>query len=147
MSGSLVRATWAGDRLWDTGRPNGPLARFDGDSVAAQSPVDALLSSLAACAGTDVVDILVKRRTPPTLVTIDVAADRRAEAPRRVTALQLVFRVDGEGIERVHAERAVMLAFEKYCSVASSLAPDIVVTSSVVLNGEAGAELRPTITG
>ena len=147
MNGSLVRATWTGERRWDTGRLNGPLALLDGDSVAAQSPVDALLSSLAACAGTDVVDILIKRRTPPSSVTIDVAADRRAEAPKRVTALQLVFRVDGEGIERVHAERAVTLAFEKYCSVASSLAPDIIITTSVVLNGEAGSELRQTIMG
>jgi putative redox protein len=147
MSGSLVRATWVGERRWETGRPNGPLALVDGDSVAAQSPVDALLSALAACSGVDVVDILIKRRTPPSSVTIDVAADRRAEAPKRVTALQLVFRVDGKGIERVHAERAVTLAFEKYCSVASSLAPDILVTTSVVLNGEAGSELRQTISG
>ena len=147
MSGSLVRATWAGKRRWETGRLNGPLALVDGDSVAAQSPVDALLSALAACSGVDVVDILIKRRTPPSAVTIDVSADRRAEAPKRVTALRLEFRVDGEGIERVHAERAVTLAFEKYCSVASSLAPDIIITTSVVLNGEAGSELRQTITG
>ncbi len=147
MSGSLVRATWAGERRWETGRLNGPLALIDGDSVAAQSPVDALLSALAACSGVDVVDILIKRRTPPTSVVVDVGADRRTEAPRRVTALQLVFRVDGEEIERVHAERAVTLAFEKYCSVASSLAPDIIVTASVVLNGETGSELRLTITG
>ena len=146
MSGSLVRATWTGERRFETGRPDRPTALLDGDSVAAQSPVDALLSALATCTGTDVVDILIKRRTPPESLTIELAADRRAEAPRRVTALQLVFRIQGEGIERVHAERAVTLAFENYCSVASSLAPDIIVTSSVVLNGEVGSELRLTIT-
>ena len=45
----------------------------------------------------------------------------------------------------VHAERAVQLAFDKYCSVAASLAPDIVVTTMVELNGEKGEPARQRI--
>ena len=65
--------------------------------------------------------------------------------PRRFDTIALTYHVDGAGIERVHVERAVHLAFEKYCSVAASLGPDIVVESSVALNGVAGALVRQPI--
>jgi uncharacterized OsmC-like protein len=50
--------------------------------------------------------------------------------------------VTGEGIERVHAERAVQLAYERYCSVAATLAPDVVMETIVALNGQAGEKVR-----
>ncbi len=140
MSVATIRAVWAGERRWDTGRPDGPTSRLDGAAETGQSPVDGLLSAVAACSGIDVVDILAKRRTPVSAVTIDVEAERRAEPPRRVTLMRLVYRIEGAGVERVHAERAVGLAFEKYCSVACSLVPDVAVTTVVVLNGERGEE-------
>jgi putative redox protein len=135
---SHVRATWLGEHLFDAGRPDGPLARIDGESITAQSPPDLLLSALATCSGIDVVDIMAKRRTPVAKLTVDVEGERREHQPRRFERLLLTFRIDGEGIDRIHAERAVLLAFEKYCTVAASLAPDIVSRTIVVLNGVAG---------
>ena len=145
MSDATIRAIWAGEHRWDTGRPDGPAIRLDGSAESGPSPVDALLGAVAACSGIDVVDILTKRRTPPSAVVVEVEADRRGEAPRRVTRMSIRYRVDGEGIERLHAERAVQLALEKYCSVASSLAGDIAVHTIVVLNGEAGEDQRQAI--
>jgi putative redox protein len=139
---SRVRATWSGEHRFDTGRANGASARIDGSGKTGQSPPDALLSALASCSGVDVVDILGKRRTPVERLVVDVEARRREEAPRRFEHITLTFRVDGAGIDRVHAERGVQLAFEKYCSVAASLAPDIVVETIVVLNGENGQTVR-----
>ena len=134
-----VRATWEGEHRFDTGRPGGPVARFDGSAKAGQNPVDALVSALAACVGIDVVDILGKRRTPPSRFVIEAHAERRAEHPRRVERVKRDVAVDGDGIEIAHAERAVALALEKYCSVAATLATDVVVETRVVVNGEAGA--------
>ena len=139
---SKVRVTWTGKHRFDTGRPDGPVARLDGSSETGQSPPDALLSALAACAGVDVVDILAKRRTPIERLVVDVEGRRRDESPRRFEHITLTFRVDGDGVERGHVERAVTLAFEKYCSVAASLAPDIVVDTAVMLNGGEGATIR-----
>jgi putative redox protein len=136
---NVIRATWAGEHRFDTGRPDGPVARLDGSAHTGQSPPDALLSALAACSGIDVVDILAKRRTPVERLTIDVEGERREETPRRFLRLRITFHVDGAGIEAVHGERAVALAFEKYCSVAASLAPDTIVEAVVVVNGVAGA--------
>jgi putative redox protein len=142
---SRVRATWTGEHRFDTGRPNGPVARIDGSSKTGQSPPDALLSALATCSAVDVVDILGKRRTPVERFVIDVEGRRRHETPRRFEHITLTFRIDGARIERTHAERSVQLAFEKYCSVAASLAPDIVVETVVVLNGENGVPVRQRV--
>jgi putative redox protein len=130
-----VHAEWRGEQRFESGRPNGPTAMFDGHAVAGQSPVDALLSAVAACSGIDVVDILAKRRTPISRLTIDVVAQRREEPPRRVTRLDVTYHIDGDGIEMEHATRAVMLAFVKYCSVSASLAGDIEAYTVLVLNG------------
>jgi putative redox protein len=139
---SRVRATWVGDHRFDAGRPDSLLARIDGEGETGQSPPDALLSALATCSAVDVVDILAKRRTPVEQLVVDVEGERRADPPRRFVHIKLTFRVHGAGIERVHAERAVRLAFEKYCTVAASLAPDIVIEASVSLNGDAGEFIR-----
>ncbi|MEO6529126.1 MAG: OsmC family protein [Gemmatimonadaceae bacterium] len=137
-----VRATWEGAHLFDTGRPGGPTARFDGSSTTAQNPVDALVSALSTCVAIDVVDILKKRRTPAERMVVDAHAERRATPPRRLEKVTLTFHVDGAGIDSAHTERAVALALNKYCSVAASLAPDIVIETIVVINGEAGAVVR-----
>jgi putative redox protein len=133
-----VRATWTGEQRFETGRPGGPVARFDGSARTGQNPVDALVSALASCVGIDVVDILVKRRTPPERLVVDAHAERRAEHPRRVERVRLDFLVDGKGIAAAHTERAIALALEKYCSVAATLAADVVVETRAVVNGEAG---------
>ncbi len=144
---SEIRATWLGEHRFETGRPGGPTMQLDGSAAAGQSPPDALLSALAACSGVDVVDILVKRRTPVERLSIEVLGHRRDTPPRRFERLRLVYDVRGAGIERVHAERAVQLAFEKYCSVAATLAPDLAVETMVVVNGDEGATIRQSIVG
>jgi putative redox protein len=144
---AVVRATWMGGHRFDSGRPDGPLARFDGAAETGQSPADALLSALATCSAVDVVDILAKRRTPAERLTVDVRGERREEHPRRFMHLELRFTVDGAGIEAVHVERAIGLAFEKYCSVAATLAPDITVNAVAVVNGLEGQPIAQKISG
>lgn len=137
-----IRADWKGGQQFETGRPDGPSAVLDGAGVGGQSPMDALLSSLAACAGIDVVEILGKRRTPPAHFHLEVSGTRRETPPRRYTHISVRFIIDGPDIEPVQAERAIALAFEKYCSVAASLATDTVVESILVLNGTPNEAVR-----
>ena len=141
----VVRAVWAGDHRFDTGRVGGATARIDGSGATGQTPPDALLSALATCSAIDVVDILAKRRTPAERLSVDVTWTRRAEMPRRFEHIVVTYHLDGAGIERVHVERAVHLAFEKYCSVAASLGSDIVVETAVTLNGAPGDRIRQPI--
>ena len=130
-----IKAEWKGEHRFETGRPDGPVAVFDGSGAAGQSPMDAVLSGLAACSGIDVVDILTKRRTPPQRFHLEAHGTRRDTPPRRYTRITIRFVLDGADIEAVHAERAIALAFEKYCSVSASLATDTILESILVLNG------------
>ena len=132
------RAVWRGEHRFDAG-PEGRVAAVDADARTAPGPVETLLNAIATCSGVDVLDMLAKRRTPAQRLEVHVTATRRSEAPRRVQQLSLEFRIDGAGIEAEQAERAIELSFEKYCSVAASLAPDIVAESILVLNGKRSA--------
>lgn len=122
---SRVRVKWAGEQLFDTGRENGPVARLDGQGKLAQTPPEALLSALASCVSVDVVDILAKRRTPVKSLEVNVLGERVDTTPRHFRHITLSFSITGNGIERVHAERAIELAITKYCSVRDSLRADI----------------------
>jgi len=133
--------TWRGDKSFDAG-PAGRTHRIDGGAKQAPGPVETLLNSIAACSSLDVIDIIAKRRTPVERLSVELAADRRPEFPRRVRRVDIEFRIDGAGIEREQAERAIELSFERYCSVVGSLAPDIVWETRLTLNGETGAPVR-----
>ena len=131
-----VQVEWAGGQRFDAGRPGGPTLRLDASGETGQGPVDAVLSGLASCISVDVVEILAKRRTPVSRLGVEVTGERVTTIPRRLRRIRLDFQVDGEGIERVHAERAIDLAITKYCSVRDSLAPDIGLEWALTLNGE-----------
>ena len=126
--------SWTAEHRFEAGAP-GRFVTIDADAETAPGPVEMLLGAVAACSAVDVIDILAKRRTPVTRFSIDVVGERRSEHPRRLTGLELTYHIEGPGIEAVHAEHAIQLAFERYCSVGASLAPDIDSRTVLVLNG------------
>lgn len=121
---------------------DGRTHTIDGKSKSAPSPVETLLNAIGTCAGSDVVDILEKQRTPVKRLEIDVVGTRRPEHPRRLIALEVSFTIEGDGIEASQAERAIALSIEKYCTVAASLAGDIPFTSILLLNGAKHAPVK-----
>lgn len=139
-----TEVTWRGERLFDAG-PAGRTHRIDANAKEAPGPVETLLNALATCATVDVIDIIAKRRTPVERLTVRIAGERRPETPRRLRHLQIEYEIEGTGIEREHAERAIQLSFERYCSVAASLAPDIVAEARLTLNGEPGGPIPQQI--
>jgi putative redox protein len=132
-----TEVSWRGERLFDAGPP-GRQHRIDAGAKEAPGPVETLLGSIATCSSVDIIDIIAKRKTPVERLSVSIAGERRPEYPRRLMKLHIEYRIDGAGIERQHAERAMQLSFERYCSVAASLAPDIVVDATLTLNGEKG---------
>ena len=73
----------------------------------------------------------MKRRTPARRLEVSVEFARADQPPRRVLAAKVHFRVATES-ELHHVQRAADLSFEKYCSVATSLAPDMPRSAVVV---------------
>jgi putative redox protein len=131
-----IEIVWEGGKRYRGGRPGGPTLVLDGDRDVAPSPVDSLLVALGTCAAIDVVEILAKRRTPASSLSARIEFSRAPSPPRRVTEANLRFIVGTES-ELHHVERAIELSFSKYCSVSSSLAPDVELTWS--------AEVHPPI--
>ena len=119
-----MEVVWEGDERYRGGRPGGATLVVDGGRQAGPSPVETMLVSLAACSSIDVVEVLKKRRTPPTRVEVQVKFARAPEAPRRLTAIHLLYRVATDSAAH-HVARAVELSVQKYCSVVHSLKEDI----------------------
>jgi putative redox protein len=130
-----VTIAWTGAHAFDAGRVGHSQVRFDSSGKTGPGPVDALLIALGTCAAIDVLDILAKRRTPVEALTMEVRGARADEVPARLVGAEILYRMSGAGIERTHAERAVALAVEKYCSVRSSLDPAIPICWKIELNG------------
>lgn len=131
---SRVLVDWKGEHTFDAGREDRPQVRLDGDGIAGPTPPDALLIALASCVSVDIIDILAKRRTPLEKYSVEVVGERVDSIPRRFRHITLNVSMTGEGIERAHAERAVELSVNKYCSVRDSLAEDIPVVWNLSLN-------------
>ena len=122
-----VRLSWTGSGLvFDGGSAGGPQLIVDGDSATGPSPMDLVLTAVAACMAIDVKVILEKGRVPFDALDVTARGERRERPPRHYTALQLVFSVTGVPPgKRSRVERAVELSREKYCSVLFSLRQDL----------------------
>jgi putative redox protein len=128
---SPVQIEWVEGTQFDAGRPDGPKVRIDADARTGPGPFDILLAAIAACAATDVVEILRKQRATLSALRVRVEATRVDETPRRLASAILHFCLRGTGITPEKAARAVELSVTKYCSVRSSLIADAPVTWTI----------------
>lgn len=124
---------WRERLVFEGGREGRPPIVADGDGQVATSPVELLLLAGAMCSAADVVPMLEKMRTTLQMLEVEAVGTRRDDCPRRYTAIHFRFRVAGTGVDETKVRRAVDLSLEKYCSVMTSLAPDIRVTYDVTL--------------
>jgi putative redox protein len=122
-----VELVWDGDLRFsaDSGRTT---VLFDSDGAMGPSPVQALVESLGACMGMDLVHFLGRSRVPPDKVTLRLVAHRAPDHPRRLTAVELHADIHGAADDDVVA-RGIALSRDKYCSVWASLRPDIEFTT------------------
>ena len=140
-----IVTSWRGEQRFAVIRPDAAEFVIDGNRTAGPGPVETMLGALAACTALDVVSYLAKRRTPASALDIEILSTRRSEAPRRVLSTRLVFKLSGDSIDAEHAMRAIELTIASYCSVASSLASDLVIETQLVLNGAAHDVVRQAV--
>ena len=96
----------------------------------APSPMEMLLMSVGGCSAIDVVSILQKGRNDVRDCEVTLTSQRREEAPRLFTQINLHFIVSGKGLTDKIVERAVELSAEKYCSVSLMLGKAAAITHS-----------------
>jgi putative redox protein len=104
---------------------------MDGNSGdKAPSPMEMVLMAAGGCSAIDVVSILQKGRHDVTNCEVKLTSERREEAPRLFTHINLHFIVTGNALKDAAVSRAVDLSAEKYCSVALMLEKAVNITHS-----------------
>ena len=101
-------------------------------------PKELTLLSLGGCTGMDVISIMQKKRVPFTSFTIDLEADTAKEHPQVFTEIRLVYRTEGEGVQREHVDRAIQISQDKYCGVTHMLNK----TAKLVIISEVNVERK-----
>jgi putative redox protein len=96
-----------------------------------QSPVEILLSSLAACGAVDIVLMLKKRKKTILDFTIETEGTRNENIPRFFTAIHCHYVITSNDVTEEEFYKTSKLSLEKYCSVASSLKADITFSVEV----------------
>lgn len=128
--GTLHLRTVAGDGLcFEAVFSTGTVVMDSGEAPAGPNPVQTLLASLAACEAMDVISVLRKQRQNVSAYEVLMSGERAADYPRRYTAIELLHRVTGHGVQRSAVEEALRLTVEKYCSVYHCIRPDLVITN------------------
>jgi putative redox protein len=105
---------------------------LDSAGVEGPSPMQTLAFALAGCMAMDLAYILQKGRHAVTGIRAQLTGRRSSEDPKRFTAIDLRFVVEGR-VDGAVVQRGIDLSREKYCSVWHSMRQDIefAVTFSV----------------
>jgi putative redox protein len=87
------------------------------------TPVEAMLSAIAACSAMDVISILKKKQQTVTSYQVQVEGERVGEGtwPRPFVAITIKHIIKGENVDPAAVKRAVELSDEKYCTVIATL--------------------------
>lgn len=99
-----------------------PLDFDDRQSNTGGSPVETVLSALAACSAMDVVSIVTKKRQRVEAYSIDVIGNQRDEYPQVYTDITVTHIVEGRELSEAAIRRAVELSATKYCPVSAMIA-------------------------
>ena len=127
---------WKTNYQLEARNEKGLSVKFDapidhGGEETALSPMEYVLSSLAACSSFHVLRILKKKRQKISKYTVEATAERREDPPPRVfTKIHLKYIMKGQNINPDAVKKAIQLSEEKYCSVGGMLENVVEITSS-----------------
>jgi putative redox protein len=117
-----ARVRWAGARTFiGLDSANHAVLTSSVEDNVGIKPSELLLVSLASCSSVDVVGILEKQKIKLHKLEVVVTAESEPDPPWTFTHFHLKYILSGEGLEPRHAESAIRLSQEKYCSVAATV--------------------------
>jgi uncharacterized OsmC-like protein len=127
-----VRAVHLGEMRVDVYVRNHVLSMdYPGESDRNPTPLEVLLASLAACAA-NTLHLVLCRKMGATVASLEVVAtaQRREEHPTVLTEIDLLYRLQCEGLSAEVVERAIRAAEDVLCPVLAMLRPGTKITSS-----------------
>jgi putative redox protein len=135
----LSKDEWLAEVTWNEGNvflgsdTSGHAVVYDSSEGTPKgiSPMRALLTSLGACTGMDIVAILNKRKQKLTSLKILLSGERPEHGlPKPWTSIHVKYLVSGDHLERKYVEEAIKDSTEKFCSVGATLQPRAKITHS-----------------
>ncbi len=137
-----VTVHWKGNMTFEAVPPSGDIFTMDaypdsGGQHHGPTPLETMLSAVAACSAMDVIAILRKKRQTVTGYRVEVEGLRttpEGEYPRPITSIKIHHILEGEALDAASVERAVELSDQKYCSVVATLraAPEVLMDWEIV---------------
>jgi len=113
-----VEITHRGGMRFHAEPSSGHALDFDTrESDQGGSPVETILSALAACSAMDVISISEKKRQTIHAYQILVTGTQRDEYPQVFTEIDLIHDVTGRDLSEAAIRRAIELSATKYCPV------------------------------
>jgi len=92
--------------------------------------MELLLVSVAACTAVDVESILAKKRQEVTDYRVEITGVRADDHPRKFISFHINHIVHGRDVSEKAVADAIELSDTKYCSVAATVKPTAVITTS-----------------
>lgn len=123
------------DELYESVTADGILDTIDMRALPTKksmSPVESLLSAVAACGAVDIVVMLKKRKKTIESFTIETEGIRRETPPRSFTAIHCRYIIVSPDVNEEELAKTAKLSLEKYCSVADSLKATITFSVAVI---------------
>lgn len=136
-----VDAKWVEGMAFDIETGTGHTLRIDarpevGGQDTGPRAKELLLASLAGCTAMDVISILKKMRQPVESFRIHTEAYDTEEHPKVFPYVDLVYEVNGEGLDPERVVRAVELSQVRYCGVSAMLRPAVDIRVKILVNGQ-----------
>jgi putative redox protein len=135
----LSESDWLAEVTWNSGNvflgsdTSGHTMVYDSSEGTQRgiSPMRAVLTSLGACTGMDIVAILNKRKQKLKSLTILVSGERPEHGlPKPWTSIHIKYVLSGDSLETRFVEEAIRDSTEKFCSVGATLRPTAKITHS-----------------
>ncbi len=129
----LAEVSWGGGNVFLGTDTSGHTVVYDSADGVQKGigPMRALLTSLGACTGIDVVAILHKRHQKLRSLKILLSGDRPEHGlPKPWTSIHIRYVLSGDSLETKFVEEAIKDSTEKFCSVGATLQPTARITHS-----------------
>lgn len=122
---------WCGNETFLGLSNSGHSIVMDGNGGAnAPSPMEMVLMGAGGCSSVDVVAALKSGAQQVTSCVAELSAERREQAPRLFTRINIHFVVSGKNLDENLVAVAVKDSLEKYCSVCLMLGAGVEMTHS-----------------
>lgn len=111
-----------------------------GGSGTGPSNTELVMIALCGCTGMDVVSILEKQRVRVQDFEVEAEAEISPDLPKRLTRIEVVYRVWGDDVPEAAVKRAIELSKDKYCTVSNTLKGVAEIAYRYEINGHGPEE-------